>query len=106
MIRYLLLLLLVVPLSAQDDKTILLGITVMDVITTNHILDIGGVELNPIVRPLTERQFLFLAIKLGATYFFLNRKPTKKQIRTANLVLGSVVVNNLYQIRKHYAQKK
>lgn len=97
--KFLLILLLVAPLLGQEqDKTILLGLTVADVITTSYVISTGGMEANPIARPMVENPGLYLGVRLVVTAIYLNSNPTKKQTRFLNSVLGLFVANNLYQI--------
>ena len=105
--KFLLILFLTVPLLGQgteQDKAVLLGLTVADVITTSYILSTGGMEANPIAAPMVENPGIYLAVRLVVTAIYLNSEPTKRQTRFLNGILGLFVANNLYQIMKNSEQ--
>ncbi len=87
--------------GTEQDKAVLVALTVADVITTSYIIGTGGVEANPIARPLVEPPGLYLGLRLAVTAIYLNSEPKKRQTRFLNSVLGLFVVNNLYQIIKN-----
>ena len=84
------------PLSAQED--VLIGIAVMDVITTHYIATTGGQELNPLV-PANDLP-AYVAIKAVLIAAYLNTKPPKRHIWLMNILTSTGVINNLYQIHR------
>lgn len=94
--KQLLFILLFSPLWGQED--ILVGLTVMDVVTTHYILSTGGMELNPLLP--AENLGALAGVKLIITYCYLKTKPPKKQIWVIVGLISTAVINNLWQIHK------
>ena len=99
--KYLLIILLSASLWGQDStaSNVLIGLTVMDVVTTNYIAMTGGKELNPLL-PAGDL-FALAAIRGVIVVAYLATKPPKLHIWILNIITSTAVVNNLWQIRKH-----
>ncbi len=80
-------------------------LNIMDVMTTNRVLAMGGYEANPIVRLLIKFR-LFVPFKAAGTLFFvwivLTSKPPVSTYLAVSCTLFYVLLvgNNLYQIYK------
>lgn len=99
--KYLTLLFLSASLSAQDStaSNVFIGLTVMDVITTNYIMNTGGVELNPLLP--ADDLFALGAIKGVLAVAYLKANPPKKHIWIINIIMSTATINNLWQIHKY-----
>ncbi|MGD9558697.1 MAG: DUF5658 family protein [Mangrovibacterium sp.] len=84
---------------------VLIILNILDVMTTNRILAMGGCEANPVVR-LLMRFRLFVPAKIAATVFFVWIVLILKPPDSIYLVVCGcafyllLVGNNLYQIHK------
>ena len=93
--------LLSASLWGQDTtaSSVLIGLTVMDVVTTNYIMATGGIELNPLLP--ADNLFALAAIRGIIVVAYLATKPPKLHIWILNIITSTAVVNNLWQIHKH-----
>lgn len=95
--RYLIILLLVTGVHAQEKTFI--ALQAMDTATTVYILSTGGQELNPL---LPEDNIPALVIiKAVVTIMYLKMDPPKKEMWLINILTATAVINNAYQIGKH-----
>jgi hypothetical protein len=74
--------------------------------TTLHILNTGGTEMNPLLRPIADKPLGLGAVKGGLIVGnHLLREDTEewlKTLRVANLLQGLFVLNNAFQIGKKW----
>lgn len=89
----------------ESSRVLLVHIALqtMDVVTTTVIIQNGGVEMNPIMKPIAGNLALLITVKAAAVYMIyrnLNEPGMKRTLKYVNYIYAAVVANNLYWIIK------
>lgn len=81
-------------------------LNILDVITTNKILRVGGFEANPIVRLLMEIK-MFIPMKILGTLIVLYIIALSNSLQVGLVCCGIIslfCINNCYQLYQYYKE--